>query len=347
MRSNWRTASEGGPYIPKSAGARGPSDYALMEKPETTAASRCIPKSAGEGLDPASERLPSGRLPQGNPRDLDEDQECAAEKCDALEFARRPQVVESKKEKEAVANEHSVKRFAVEERDGPTGEGGGEQGDGGDEDQTLVDGRVGAKSKSEKAEDGEIEHVGDRDDVKKLGINPGRRGAPRESVSGGEDAKDDHEGSETEAEDAQAAVDVNAMGGNQRGLHEEEQYPTGKSSAVEVNDESGERRSENAGEVVGVSEADEDGNQDEKRHRGEEEMVVAAAGRGVCRNGCLIDDSGDNSSVTETPCGLFRAEEAIVRGIRNAEFLAEVVGVATGSQGFAAFRVDSLNGGGA
>jgi hypothetical protein len=59
-------------------------------------------------------------------------------------------------------------------------------------------------------------------------------------------------------------------------LHDEEKDPAGKNGTVEMNDGCGQRRAEDASKEISVGEADEDADENEKRHRGEEQVVVAS-----------------------------------------------------------------------
>jgi len=131
-------------------------------------------------------------------------------------------------------------------------------------------GGIRANAKGKKDEDSKIKHVADGDDVKKLGIDARRGGVPGERVSCGENAESNHEDGEAETERAKAAVDVNAMCGDESSLRHEQQNPTRKNSTVEMKDVGRQVRAENTSEVVRVGEPDEDGDEDEERHRGKE-----------------------------------------------------------------------------
>src|SRR5262249_20111238 len=76
-----------------------------------------------------------------------------------------------------------------------------------------------------------------------------------------------------------AAVNVGAAGSDKRSLRDEQEHPGGESGSVDVDDAAGQGRVKDAGEIVGAREAEEDGGEHERDHRGEEEMVVAAAGK--------------------------------------------------------------------
>jgi hypothetical protein len=79
---------------------------------------------ARERLCPPGEVAPDRSLPEGNTRELDEHQESAGAKGDALDFVRGPEVVKREKEKETLGNEQGGKRLAQEEGNGPASEAG-------------------------------------------------------------------------------------------------------------------------------------------------------------------------------------------------------------------------------
>lgn len=188
--------------------------------------------------------------------------------------------------------------------------GGGEETDRGNEDEALMLGRIGTSAIGEKDEDGKIQHVAHRNDVESLGIEAWRRSITAKHVGCGQDAEDRHESGKTKSDKPEAAVNVHAVGGNEGSLNDKKQDPAGKGSAVKMNDGVGKRRPEDAGEKVGGGKADKDGNEDESRHHGEEEMIVTAAGQCTRDDGLLSDGRSHGASKMERDSG---------RGLVNAE----------------------------
>ena len=95
-------------------------------------------------------------------------------------------------------------------------------------------------------------------------------------------------------------MDVCAAGGDKGGLRYEEEDPRGEGGAVDVNDQAGQRRAENAGEKIATRESDKDADEHEEGHDGKEVVVVAAARWGL--NGAdgllrLSDECGQDASV--------------------------------------------------
>ena len=74
-------------------------------------------------------------------------------------------------------------------------------------------------------------------------------------------------------------MDVGAAGGDERGLRNKEEDPRGEGGAVNMNNQTWQRRAKNAGQEIAARKADKDGDEHEQRHGGEEIVVVTAAGR--------------------------------------------------------------------
>lgn len=104
-------------------------------------------------------------------------------------------------------------------------------------------------------------------------------GAEVQLAGHGEESTDDDENGESKAGEAKGAVEGDTARGNEAVLHEEEQDPRGEDSRVELDDGVGQRRAKDSIEVIGGRKADDDDKEDKGRHAGEEETIIAAAGK--------------------------------------------------------------------
>ena len=234
------------------------------------------------GDDPVGERVPEGGFAKGKADLLDEDQQRSGPEGGAVDFAGGPNVVSDEAEKENIADQAGDQDVSRHEGEGPAGDCSDHESSGSDVDIALMSGRILAVPERKIDECGEEEHVAHRDEVEGLGIaakGVELAGVADEGVGGSHNAKNHHEAAEEEASNAEAAVDVRAAGGDERGLRYEEENPGGEGGAVDVNDWAGQRRAENAGEKIATRESDEDGDEHKQRHDGEEVMVVTAARR--------------------------------------------------------------------
>ncbi len=230
-------------------------------------------------------------MPQGYAYEFDEDQKGAADKSGALNFVRGPDVVERKGDQEAVGSKHGSDWLALKEGERPAREGGRKEAHGSDENEPLVNCRIRAGDKREEDEDRENKYLADGDDVKKSGVHTVRRIADQ-CVGGGENAENDYRNGKAEAEDAEAAVNVHAVAGDQGGLHQQEKNPAGKNGTMNVDDGSGKRRAEDSSEKVITRKADKNADEDEGKNHGEKEMIVTAAWCGFYGERCLGGDGG-------------------------------------------------------
>lgn len=230
-------------------------------------------------LGPGGEGVPGDGMADGLADLLDEDEEDAGPERRAMNFSRGPQIVEHEKEKKDVGEESGDVGLAEDRRKRPAGDGGNQESGGGDNDEAVMGGGIEACAKCEKDEDGKAEHVRDGNDVESLRIETGADVGSGERVGGGQNADEDHETGEKETGDAEAAVNVHTARGDERGLHDEQENPSGKDGAVDVNAQVGQRGMKKSGEILGVSEAEENGAKQQEGYCGEEKMVVAAARR--------------------------------------------------------------------
>lgn len=122
---------------------------------------------------------------------------------------------------------------------------------------------IGPVAESEEDEGGEDEHVGQGNDVEEFRIGGRRSGVAVERICRGQDAEDHHQTRQEETCEAESPVDVDASGGHQRSLRDEQEDPAGEGSSVEMNDEAGQRGVEDSGEIVGARETGEDGGEQE------------------------------------------------------------------------------------
>jgi hypothetical protein len=243
--------------------------------------------------------LPGGGMTERMAQLFEGDEKDAGPESGAVDGADGEEIVGNEKEEQRVGAELGDEQIPPRDVNRPANESRAHQREGGNQNEALVRGGIEALAESKKDEDGEDEDVTHGDGVEDFGIHAEGREVTGERIGSGEDAEDDHEAGEAETDKAETAVDVNAVGGHERSLCEEKEDPAGKYGAVKMNDAGGQWRAENAGEIVAACEADEDTNENEKRHRGKEEMVVTAAGRGVWGNGCRRSDGGQGVSRAE------------------------------------------------
>lgn len=112
-------------------------------------------------------------------------------------------------------------------------------------------------------------------------------GATQQQISGCEGAKDHHQAAEEKAGDAEAAVDVRAPGGDQGGLGNQEKDPSGECGTVNVDDQTGQWRAENASKKIRARKTDKHGEEHQQRGGRKKVMIVTAAGKAGCRlHGC-------------------------------------------------------------
>lgn len=157
-------------------------------------------------------------MADGNADLLDKNEEGSAVESGAMNLACRPIVIGCDDEQKQVGDERCADGIAKQKGERPAGDGGDGQAAGGNKDQALVSGRIGASAKGKKDEDGEDQHVRQRNDVEKFDVAARGSGGTHERIGCRQNAEDDHETSEQEAGDAETAVDVNAACGDQRGL---------------------------------------------------------------------------------------------------------------------------------
>ena len=154
--------------------------------------------------------------------------------------------------------------------EGPTRDGGDHQCNRGDEDEPLVRRRIEAGPEGEKDQRRKNQHIRDGNDVKNFRIHVWIAVTANERIGGRQYSKDYHETRQEEACNAEAAMDVHAAGGNQRGLRHEQEDPAGKCRPVQVNDQAGQRRLEHSCEVVSARKTHKNRCQDKQGHRRKE-----------------------------------------------------------------------------
>ena len=196
---------------------------------------------------------------------LDEDEEGAGPDGGAMKLACGPKIVGHNNEKEDVGRECGRDRIPVAP-DWPTGDGGDHKCDGADKDQAFVGRRIGPVAEGEENEGCEDQHVGQGNNVEEFRIDGRRSGVAVERIRCGQDAKNDHQTRPEEPCDAETAMDVDAAGGDQGSLRDEQEDPGREGGPVKVNDETGQWSAEDSREIVSAREAGEDGGEDQQGH---------------------------------------------------------------------------------
>ncbi len=102
-----------------------------------------------------------------------------------------------------------------------------------------------------------------------------------EGVDGRDVAEDDHERRKAEGDDAEGAMPVDAAGGDEGRLDEEESHPEGEDGSVDVEDGAGERGAHHTGAEVGRREADKDDHAEQDGGEAEEDAFGGAVDRPV------------------------------------------------------------------
>jgi len=111
-------------------------------------------------------------------------------------------------------------------------------------------------------------------------------------VDGCENRENGHGAGKAEADEAKAPMNIDASSGDQQSLCDEQKDPASEDCAMNVNQSVGKRRLKNTGQVIGASETDEDGEENQESHAREKETVVAASRRrrwyvgGLNNGGC-------------------------------------------------------------
>ena len=95
-----------------------------------------------QALGPGGKSVPGGGLADGEAYLLYEDEEGAGPERCAVNFARGPQIVSCKNEQKTVGDQRRNERFPLYEGEGPTGDGGDRDADGGNDDDAFVRGGV-------------------------------------------------------------------------------------------------------------------------------------------------------------------------------------------------------------
>ena len=169
-----------------SRGLRGPFDKlrAGLRGTAEAAVATCVISLAGDGLDPGGECVPGACVGDGYPNLLDDDEESARPDRDAMNAARRPQVVGHQNEQEDVGAKCGRERVPVTP-DWPAGDGSDHQSYRADKDEALVGRGIGAATEGKKDQGGEDEHVGQGNDVEGFGIEARGTGIADEGKGGG------------------------------------------------------------------------------------------------------------------------------------------------------------------
>src|SRR5439155_1204293 len=149
---------------------------------------------------------------------LNKDEECARPERGAINLTRGPQVVGHQDEQEEIREQRRPDRISVNHGEGPTRDGGDHQCNRGDEDEAFVRRRIEAGPEGEKDQRRKNQHIRDGNDVKNFRIHVWIAATANERIGGRQYSKDYHETRQEEACNAEAAMDVHAAGGNQRGL---------------------------------------------------------------------------------------------------------------------------------
>ncbi len=95
-------------------------------------------------------------------------------------------------------------------------------------------------------------------------------------------AEDHHQTRPQETRYAETPMNIQAAGGDEGSLRDQQQDPAGEGGSMQVDDETGQRSAEHSGEIISACKAQEDGGQHQQRHRGEKEVVETTAWHGRC-----------------------------------------------------------------
>jgi hypothetical protein len=119
--------------------------------------------------------------------------------------------IESQQKQEAVGGKQGWENPLVEEEDVKAGERGPKERDGRDQDEAFVGGRIFAGAVRKKYKNREHDHFAERNDIEGLGVDARRSDIAHEQISAGKQPENHHKASKGEAEQPDAAMDVDAM----------------------------------------------------------------------------------------------------------------------------------------
>ena len=161
---------------------------------------------------------------------------------------------------------HEVKR--------PATQAGGKNGDGGEEHESLVRDRVISQAEAIEDEEGEEDQTAEVGGKNKAGFVR-RKGVTTQRSEEDEGAKDQHECGDDAAEDAELAMPADAAYRDKNRLSEEKEEPEGEEGSVNVDQGAGQRGADEAGQEVGVGEANDIGREEEQHDREEKDVFTA------------------------------------------------------------------------
>ena len=178
---------------------------------------------AGQGLRPGGEGVPDCGAAHGNTKLSHHRHERNGPERGAMYLARGPKIVGHEQQQK------NVDEGAVEERSGcDHGEGRAASGcvqerDGGNQDQAFVGGWIEACAVGKEDQRRKHQHVADGNGVEGLGIEARtwRCESTGERIARGQNAEDDHETRQAETREAEAAMNIDPAGGDERGLRDQ------------------------------------------------------------------------------------------------------------------------------
>lgn len=216
-------------------------------------------------LDPSSEKLPDGGVCKREAQKAHTDHQNAAQRCGTMQFVRGPQIIECQQKQEAVGSKQGWENPLIEEEDVKAGERGPKKRDGRDQDEAFVGGRIFAGAIRKKYKNREHDHFAERNDVEGFGVDPRRSDIAHQQIRAGKQAEDHHKAGKGEAEQTDAAMDVDAMSGDKTSLENQEKNPARKYGTVEMNQGTWKMGPEHSSQKVSGSEANEHRDEDQDR----------------------------------------------------------------------------------
>jgi len=147
----------------------------------------------------------------------------------------------------------------------------------GNHDEPLVSRRIEAVAKGKISQRGEGEHRRESDRVERSYSHSSfaRAKVSTQRVGGCQQPEDGHQARQSETQQAQAAMQIDAAAGDQRGLRDQQKNPAGEHCAMDVNEQVGERSLEHSSQIVTVCEPNKHRCDNQHSHAGEKKTVEA------------------------------------------------------------------------
>lgn len=176
------------------------------------------------------------------------------------------------------------------EGNGPACDGSDHEGGAGEIDVALMCRGIPPVAEGGIEECGEEDHVCQRNYVE--GFRVATKGIELASVAqqhirGRKDSENDHQSAQEDTGDPEAAMNIRAPGGHERGLGNQQKDPDSEYRTVNVNDKAWQWCAENSGKEIGARKTHQHCKEHEQGTGGKEVMIITAAGQARCwTRGC-------------------------------------------------------------